>query len=158
MGKTKVTQRLKRKNDDISDDNLKNNWVVQKLDVTKEDFLELRSLLFRTDRQGNLLLKDNTFISFAAISYIWYDPSAEDNESPNNCVRLLRIFIQLQQRKSLEDVEAKLGITDLEEYNYDPLEDETYAGPIDARKALYTIIGTCQNMAYSGILRVKVQF
>jgi len=156
MARTKLTQKTKRSKNDTSDDsNQKNNWVVQKLGVTLDEFLELRSKLFRQTKNGDFLLRNNTFFSFAAISYFWYDPSEDDSEHPSDCVRLLRIFIQLQNRKILDDVEEELGIADLEEYGYDPLEDDDTAVPIDAKKALYAIIGNSQNMAFAGILRVK---
>jgi hypothetical protein len=48
----------------------------------------------------------------------------------------------------------KLGIGELEEYNYDPLEDSETA--VDAKKAFYAVVGNCQAMAFAGSLRIKV--
>jgi hypothetical protein len=157
MGKTKISQkqRLKR-NETMDDTNQKNNWVVQKMGLSNKQFRSLCSKLFIQDKQGYLSLRNNKFFSFAAISYFWFDPSEEDSESPEDCVRLVRILVQLHNRKFLDDVEAELDITGLEEYQYDPLEDEDSAVPIDAKKALYAIVGNNQRMVLAGVLRIKV--
>ena len=54
----------------------------------------------------------------------------------------------------MDDVETKLGITDLEEYRYDPLDEDEAA--VDAKKAFHSVVGNCQNMAFAGVLRTKV--
>ena len=48
----------------------------------------------------------------------------------------------------------ELGINELDEYNYDTLEEDETA--IDAKKAFYSVVGNYQNMAFAGILRTKV--
>ena len=49
---------------------------------------------------------------------------------------------------------AKLEISKLEEYHYDPLEEDETA--IDAKKAFYSVVGNCQDKGFAGILRTKV--
>lgn len=155
MSKAKPLHKYKKNREDTSDEsNQKNNWAIQKEDVTKEEFLSLRSHLFKENTDGDLVLKKDGFFSFVAISYFWYDPEEKDNDMPNGCVRMLRVFLQLKSRKYLEDVEAALGIDNLIEYAYDPVEDDDTA--IDAKKAFYSVVGNCQNMAFAGILRTKV--
>jgi hypothetical protein len=47
MARTKQTHRAKRKKDEaIEDGNQKNNWVVEKVDASLDDFNELRTKLF----------------------------------------------------------------------------------------------------------------
>jgi len=154
MARTKQTQKPKKKTDDnFEEGNQKNNWAVEKSDVTKQDFLDLKTMLFK--KKGNeLVLRDSNFFTFAAISYFWLDPNDDVTDSPKDCVRVLRVFIQLQNRKYLEDVTEKLGMDDLEEYRYDPLEEDETA--IDAKKAFHSVVGNCQNMAFAGVLRTKV--
>jgi hypothetical protein len=154
MGRTKTVQRAKKKKDDANDEtNQKNNWVVQKVDASLDDFVALRTKLFKKNKNDHSL-RDNSFFSFAAISYFWFEPNDDDSDLPTNCVRILRIFLQLQSRKYLEDVEKKLELTDLEEYRYDPLEEDDAA--VDAKKAFHSVVGNCQKMAFAGVLRTKV--
>lgn len=154
MARTKQTQKAKRKKDEANEDgNQKNNWVVEKVDASLDDFNELRTKLFKK-KGTDTLLKDNNFFSFAAISYFWFDPNNNESESPTDCVMIIRIFLQLSARKYLDDVETKLGITDLEEYRYDPLDEDEAA--VDAKKAFHSVVGSCQNMAFAGVLRTKV--
>jgi hypothetical protein len=159
MAKTKFTQRpnKKPKEEALDDSNQKNNWVVEKHDVAKQDFLNLKSKLFKTNR-GALDLKDKEFFTFAAISYFFLntqdDPVDDTGDVPSDCIRVLRVFLQLNNRKYLDDVMAKLGISKLEEYHYDPLEEDETA--IDAKKAFYSVVGNCQDKAFAGILRTKV--
>ncbi len=82
------------------------------------------------------------------------DPQDDTGDAPSVCIRILRVFLQLKNRKYLEDVMAKLGIDELEEYHYDPLEDSKTA--VDAKKAFYAVVGNCQAMAFMGSLRIKV--
>jgi hypothetical protein len=49
---------------------------------------------------------------------------------------------------------AKMEIEEMEEYDYDPLEDSETA--VDAKKAFYAVVGNCQELAYAGSLRIKV--
>ena len=69
MAKTKFTQRpnKKTKEEPLDDSNQKNNWVVERHDVTKQEFLNLKSKLFKT-KGGALDLKEKEFFTFAAIS------------------------------------------------------------------------------------------
>jgi len=73
MPKIKYTLRANKKNKEepLDDSNQKNNWVVEKHDVAKQDFLDLRSKLFKT-KGGALDLKDKEFFTFAAISYFFW--------------------------------------------------------------------------------------
>ena len=157
MPKIKFSPRTSKNNkqDILEKTNQKNNWVLEKRNVEKQDFLVLRSNLFKTNR-GALDLKDKEFYTFAAISYFFFDeqndPQNDTSDAP--CIRILRVFLQLKNRKCLEDVMAKLGIDELEEYNYDPLEDSETA--VDAKKAFYAVVGNCQELAYAGSLRIKV--
>ena len=102
----------------------------------------------------DLLRRDNNFFSFTTILYFWFEPNEDESQLVTNCVRILHIFLQLQSRKYLEDVETKLDITDLEEYCYDLLEGDDAA--VDAKKPFHSVIGNCQNMAFAGALRTKV--
>jgi len=157
MAKTKFTQRpnKKTKEEPLDDSNQKNNWVVERHDVTKQEFLNLKSKLFKT-KGGALDLKDKEFFTFAAISYFFLDPKndPDDEAVPSDCIRVLRIFLQLKNRKYLDDVIERLGINDLQEYSYDPLQEDETA--IDAKKAFYSVVGNCQDKAFAGILRTKV--
>jgi len=73
MAKTKFTQRpnKKPKEEPLDDSNQKNNWVVERHDVAKQEFLNLKSKLFKT-KGGALDLKDKEFFTFAAISYFFW--------------------------------------------------------------------------------------
>jgi hypothetical protein len=82
------------------------------------------------------------------------DPVDDTGDVPSDCIRVLRVFLQLNNRKYLDDVMAKLEISKLEEYHYDPLEEDETA--IDAKKAFYSVVGNCQDKAFAGILRTKV--
>ena len=75
MAKTKFTQRPnnKTKEEPLDDRIQKNNWVVERHEVAKQEFLNLKSKLFKTNR-GALDLKDKEFFTFAAISYFFLDP------------------------------------------------------------------------------------
>ena len=157
MPKIKYSLRTSKNNKEeiVDETNQKNNWVLEKCNVDKQDFLDLRSNLFKNNR-GALDLKDKEFYTFAAISYFFFDeqddPQDDTGDAP--CIRILRVFLQLKNRKYLEDVMAKLEIDELEEYNYDPLEDSETA--VDAKKAFYAVVGNCQAMAFAGSLRIKV--
>ena len=69
MAKTKFTQRpnKKKQRGAFRRQQPENNWVVEKHDVAKQDFLDLCSKLFKT-KGGALDLKDKEFYTFAAIS------------------------------------------------------------------------------------------
>ena len=79
MAKTKFTQwpNKKTKEEPLDDSNQKNNWVVERHDVAKQEFLNLeflnlKSKLFKT-KGGALDLKDKEFFTFAAISYFFFE-------------------------------------------------------------------------------------
>ena len=82
------------------------------------------------------------------------DPVDDTGYVPSNCIRVLRVFLQLKNRRYLDDVMTKLGIDELEEYHYDPLEEDETA--IDAKKTFYSVVGNCQDKAFACILRTKV--
>jgi len=73
MPKTKYSLRANKTNKEehADDTNQKNNWVVEKHGVDKEDFLDLRSKLFK-NKEGALDLKDKEFYTFAAISFFFF--------------------------------------------------------------------------------------
>ena len=72
MPKIKYSFRANKTNKEehVDDTNQKNNWVVEKHGVEKQDFLDLRSKLFK-NKGGELDLKDKEFYTFAAISYFF---------------------------------------------------------------------------------------
>jgi hypothetical protein len=157
MPKIKFSPRTSKNNkqDILEKTNQKNNWVLEKRNVEKQDFLVLRSNLFKTNR-GALDLKDKEFYTFAAISYFFFDETGDPIEDAGDepCIRILRVFLQLKTRRHLDDVMAKMEIEEMEEYDYDPLEDSETA--VDAKKAFYAVVGNCQELAYAGSLRIKV--
>jgi hypothetical protein len=73
MPKIKYSLRTSKNNKDeiVDETNQKNNWVLEKRNVDKQDFLDLRSNLFKNNR-GALDLKDKEFYTFAAISYFFF--------------------------------------------------------------------------------------
>jgi len=70
----------------------------------------------------------------------------DTGDVPSDCIRVLRVFLQLTNRKYLDDVMAKLGISKLEEYHYDLLEEDETA--IDAKKS---ILFSCWELPRYGI-------
>ena len=72
---------------------------MEKRNVDKQDFLDLRSNLFKNNR-GALDLKDKDFYTFAASSYFFFDeqddPQDDTGDAP--CIRILRVFLQLKNR------------------------------------------------------------
>ena len=113
MPKIKYSFRANKTNKEehVDDTNQKNNWVVEKHGVDKQDFLDLRSKLFK-NKGGALDLKDKEFYTFATIAYFFLDPQDgpqdETGDAPSDCIRVLRVFLQLKNRKYLDDVIIKL--------------------------------------------------
>ena len=70
------------------------------------------------------------------------NPQDETTDAPSDCIRVLRVFLQLKNRKYLDDVVGKLGIDELEEYQYDPLEEDETA--IDAKKHFMQLLETAK--------------
>jgi hypothetical protein len=78
----------------------------------------------------------------------------EKSSPPNKCERVLRIFVQLNNRLYFDDVETNLGMKDLVEWEYDKLNPDRLA--VDAAKACYAVIGNCQSWMTAGELTLKV--
>ena len=154
--KPQNNKRGKKDDDEDENTNQKNNWAVEKQDISRDEYLKLRAKLFKRDERDEnyIALKDKNFYRFAAISYFWFEPNDNNSNVPNRCIRCLRIFLQLTSRKYLWDVESDLGLSDLKEYMYDPLDEDSTA--IDAKKAFHSVVGNYQEAAFAGLIRKKV--
>jgi len=135
--------------------NQKNNWALEKRGITLAEFSKLKGTLFKqTGSSGAWRLAKPKLFKFAAVAYFYFNNNDEKSSPPNKCERVLRIFVQLNNRLYFDDVETNLGMKGLVEWEYDKLNPDRSA--VDAAKACYAVIGNCQSWMTAGDLTLKV--